>query len=517
MKRGVRGGKYVFEYELGMSSLGNVAVYKDKEAGALRIGKTVAKRARSGQDTLERLRRLQRLDHPHLARIVEVVDEPSTYFIVSEFFTGSDLAHWVSGMDAGVWMEEAACANYVRQALQALAYCEQNRVYHGDLRPTNLLLTSRNPDATVKVNDVGLHAILDPDFQLALQHEGPYMAPEVSEGARVFGTEPDVWSIGAIAKALLTGTPPQTGMWANVSRLLSRPGEGEWSSRSAASRDLVQQLLLPAGERPSAARALQHPWLMAGSPGSPASSRSRGLPLPNEAALVEGEAQKLLCYMLAVLLIPLFIPVGDLEQLYVGFNRCDEDSDGFISPQQAYQLLQGRGAAEEAAAALATADVWSSHRSVDFCTLAVADLLAKEAAAGSGRGFAQRLLRRLYDTCAQRGGGQRLSEGELRGHLQTATRREMEARAGVDYEEILSSVFPAGSSRAAALDQQALAQQLVAAEGAGTPLSGMADDDQAASGVSIFGMDFDVGQTLGSIFQACGLGKGSKRLSPEYA
>merc|ERR1712079_508194 len=66
------------------------------------------------------------------------------------------------------------------------------------------------------------------------------------------------------AHSLLVGHPPKQdgGTWSIGAGLLSRQVENDgWSDRSAASNDFVRRLLQPAGSRPTAARALQHPWM----------------------------------------------------------------------------------------------------------------------------------------------------------------------------------------------------------------------------------------------------------------
>merc|ERR1719199_314445 len=106
-------------------------------------------------------------------------------------------------------IDEAACCGYTRQALMALVHCGQRGVMHGDLRPSSLQLTTKEVDAAVKIGDFGIASVLDPDRSAVRRNGGPYTAPELLEGSAPFGSaSPDVWSLGAIAHALLIGHPP---------------------------------------------------------------------------------------------------------------------------------------------------------------------------------------------------------------------------------------------------------------------------------------------------------------------
>merc|ERR1719401_582681 len=87
---------------------------------------------------------------------------------------------------------------------------------------------------------------------------------------------------------------------------------------------------------------------------------------------------KIICYMVAVLLLPPMVPYGDFEKLHFGFGSADTDGDGLITTAAAQRLLQTRSMSKEGArAALEIADVGGTGV-LDLCTVAVADLLGRE-------------------------------------------------------------------------------------------------------------------------------------------
>lgn len=497
MKRPTRGGKYGFEYDVGLWTFGSIQVYKDRQQGVLRTCKTVDKNLlRTGGDaTLGRMKALQALKHANIASIVEIVEEPTSFFIVSEFCPGGDVDDWVQEVqrqEDNTCIDEATICGYIRQVLLALVHCEQNGVHHGDLRPSSLLLSSKQHDASVKVGDFGLASILDRDGSIRRRNLSPYTAPEVLEGSAQSGVLSDLYSIGAIAHVLLVGQPPadysaaNSGMLAGMSRLLTSRDD-DWFERSRASKDFVQTLLQPASERPTAARALQHLWIRSMTPSCPTE-------------IMTDTPSKMVCYMLAVLLLPAMTPYGDFEKLNWGFTNCDTDGDGLAPIAAAHRLLQTRSMSRESAsAALEIADVGSTGV-VDLCGAAVADLIGREFM-GSGPIQAaectQRLLSRIFQVYGEQ--RQTVTCAQIRARLRTATWREVERSCGVNYDEILSC-FLEGSP----IDGQVMTSQLIHYGGMGTPLGGTMQQDQ--DGESLFGMD-GIENVIGDIFKACGLGR----------
>eukprot|EP00448_Togula_jolla_P000831 CAMPEP_0170605424 /NCGR_PEP_ID=MMETSP0224-20130122/19967_1 /TAXON_ID=285029 /ORGANISM="Togula jolla, Strain CCCM 725" /LENGTH=532 /DNA_ID=CAMNT_0010930429 /DNA_START=64 /DNA_END=1662 /DNA_ORIENTATION=+ len=462
------------EYQVGLWSYGAAQVLRERDTGLLRVCKVVTKARLQGNSAgvITRLRQLQGFRHAHLSNIIEVIEDSHNIFIISEKLDGGDVADWMDRLMDGFHIHENTCALYMRQVLLALQHAHEHGVYHGDLSPSSILLTSKMPDAEVRVADMGIADILDPQRVVAQSSDNPYYAPEARAGMltgrnRASQASQDLWAAGALAHALLLGRPPSDAVQGLRARLISRNREEEedWTERSEASRDFVEQLLrYEADQRPTVALALQHRWL--------------GIHMPLGIAPTPGGAdtqQGLLCYMLAVLLAPVLVPHGDFERLRLSFQQADVDQDGLVPRRILQGLLRRRCVVDEAVAvALEIVDLRKLD-TMDLCGTACADLMAREffASGPTSQPLAcpltvaellPRMLRRFFEVYGDRRQPP-VSVHGLAQRLRTATARDVEAHAGVRYHEVLATFDEDGL-----LDSRSLAEQLSAAGGHGTPL-----------------------------------------------
>eukprot|EP00933_Yihiella_yeosuensis_P052497 TRINITY_DN50592_c0_g1_i1.p1 TRINITY_DN50592_c0_g1~~TRINITY_DN50592_c0_g1_i1.p1 ORF type:complete len:514 (-),score=83.41 TRINITY_DN50592_c0_g1_i1:90-1631(-) len=476
VRKSVLDHKYIREYEIGQWTYGTIAVLKEKETGLLRNCKTVPKANCRGSNVMSKLQALQELQHPHIASIADLMEDDKHYYIMSDHFMGGDVQDWMERLDEGNWLQEQTCAAYVRQAVLALCHCHSAQIYHRDMKPSSLLLTSKLPDASVKVADFGLAGILDPDHSIIQNNPNAYTVPEVLHGNKpIKGAAVDLWSIGAIAHALLVGHGPSNSSrssgWASMGRSRSHDDEG-WSYRSEMSQDFVRRLLRPAAERPSAAKALNHPWLKGAAPMHSISMQSS-----NETA--REIRYKTLCYTLAVVLLPVVVPYRDFDQLRVMFQQSDSDRDGFIPRSVGQRLLLSRCNINEAVnPALNIVDVGKTDQ-LDLAATACADLIVREFfAAGptsqplvgpfAATDLAPRLLKRFFEVFGDRRQGAPVAAvhaANVKQKLRTATANDVQVHANVRYEELLACL-----PEDRIIDSQLLTTQLSASAGRGTPL-----------------------------------------------
>jgi serine/threonine-protein kinase len=152
------------------------------------------------------------LRHPHIVPVESFGEHHGLHYVVMPLVEGGDLrrrlAEFVpNGAGPGQLGRIAALMGKVADAVACL---HGRGILHGDLKPSNILLTAAGEGCEPLVCDFGLARrigeIAAPEPQLV--GTLPYMAPEQMEGGRGLTAAADVWGLGAVLYELLTGRPP---------------------------------------------------------------------------------------------------------------------------------------------------------------------------------------------------------------------------------------------------------------------------------------------------------------------
>ena len=146
-----------------------------------------------------------RLQHPHIAAILEAcIDEKSGYIAV-EHVPGGDLSHAVEP-DGLLKIEEVFEIAF--KCCGALDYAHRQGIIHRDLKPANLMLSE---GTQIKIVDFGA-ALLTNTAHTQLQDVGTpsYMSPEQVRGGEL-SFQSDMFSLGVVLYGLFTGQRPFTG------------------------------------------------------------------------------------------------------------------------------------------------------------------------------------------------------------------------------------------------------------------------------------------------------------------
>jgi len=149
------------------------------------------------------------LDHPNIVPIYEVGQHEGQHYFSMGYVDGPSLA---AKLEPAGW-EPKAAARLVRQVAEAIQYAHARGVIHRDLKPPNVLLGA---DGVPRITDFGLAKRVQTDSDLTATGQilgtPSYMSPEQAAGkTREVGPLTDVYSLGAILYALLTGRPPFVG------------------------------------------------------------------------------------------------------------------------------------------------------------------------------------------------------------------------------------------------------------------------------------------------------------------
>lgn len=149
------------------------------------------------------------LEHPNIVPIYEVGADQGWQYFGMKLIEGQTLSRsFASGP-----LPEREAAHLVMTIARAIQYAHDRGVIHRDLKPANILI---DPEGEPHVTDFGLAKRTTANTSLtqsgAILGTPSYMAPEQATGGRGnVGPLCDVYSLGAILYALLTGRPPFQG------------------------------------------------------------------------------------------------------------------------------------------------------------------------------------------------------------------------------------------------------------------------------------------------------------------
>lgn len=171
--------------------------------------RTVALKVLLSQDPedIERLKSefllLKGINHPNIVQVYDFshTDENNSYFSM-EYIDGNDFKSYFQNMN----YQKLYCILF--QACQTLEFLHIKDIIHGDIKPSNILISSdaqNNP--SVKFTDFGFAEYDKGRGQLGWKGTIPYLAPEIIRGEQ-YNHQIDLYSLGVMLYEVLTGKLP---------------------------------------------------------------------------------------------------------------------------------------------------------------------------------------------------------------------------------------------------------------------------------------------------------------------
>lgn len=207
-------GPYVFVRELARGGMGAVYEVIDEHTGTHYALKTLLPSL--GEAAVEELARFRReaevmgkLNHPRVVRIHAAVLSGESPYLVQDLLSGGTLDDRIQSSGS---LDISEAVRVAAELARGLEHSHEQGVLHRDLKPKNILFNDQGEPQLV---DFGLAYVSETSERLTetgtLMGTPGYMAPEQAEGGGKVDARTDVYGLGAVLYAMLTGQPPFKG------------------------------------------------------------------------------------------------------------------------------------------------------------------------------------------------------------------------------------------------------------------------------------------------------------------
>ncbi len=253
----LRDGTYEVERQLAFGGLSAIYLVRDQMKHRYVLKEAVV--PPGGNDALKEKAQqmldreaflLARLQHPHIARVLDSFVESERHYLLMEYLRGSDLRKLVKEYGP---QAESDVLDWARQLADTLNYMhtQDPPVIHRDLSPDNLILKE---DGQIAIIDFGAANQFVGTATGTMIGKQAYIAPEQLRGK----AEPksDIYAFGCTIYFLLTGSDPQAlsvshprehqpAVSLQLDQLVARCTADEPADRPASSELLAALLAVP--------------------------------------------------------------------------------------------------------------------------------------------------------------------------------------------------------------------------------------------------------------------------------
>jgi eukaryotic-like serine/threonine-protein kinase len=204
-------GQYSIEREIGRG--GNARIFLASDGSGQRVALKVLHPellvSVAAERFLREIRLASQLHHPHIAQILDSGEQDWLVYYVMEYIEGSTLRE---RLDSPVPLAIGETMHIVCDVLEALDHAHARGIIHRDVKPANVVLSSRG----AVLLDFGIARAVAASANDQLTRSGiavgtsSYMSPEQISALREIDHRSDLYSLGCLLYECIAGQPPFT-------------------------------------------------------------------------------------------------------------------------------------------------------------------------------------------------------------------------------------------------------------------------------------------------------------------
>ncbi|EAY04711.1 CAMK family protein kinase [Trichomonas vaginalis G3] len=254
-------GKYNFGQTIGKGSFSLVKMAMNTDTHEKLAIKIIPKSMISTPEEKLRFERevnvIIKMNHPGIIKIHDFIIDANYFYLVMDYCSGGTLLSQV-GINK---LTEDAAKPLFKQILETVHYIHSQGIAHRDLKLENIML---DEFGHIKIIDFGFSRFVEKGEMFMTPCGSPaYAPPEVIDGEKYDGKLADLWSLGVILFALVTGELPWKGT--NQIQIYNQIRNAQFDIPPQVSKfaqDLINQLLrIDPTTRLTTTEILTHPWL----------------------------------------------------------------------------------------------------------------------------------------------------------------------------------------------------------------------------------------------------------------